>query len=30
MNVRFFLSYDIEIILNSYFGVKNVRVLPYE
>ena len=27
--VRFYLSYDIKIIFQSYFGVKNVRLLPY-
>ena len=29
MNVRFCLSYDIKIILKSYFWRENVRVLPY-
>ena len=28
-NVRFFLSYDIKIILKSYFWRETVRVLPY-
>ena len=28
-NVRFYFSYDINIILKSYFGHENGRVLPY-
>ena len=28
-NVSFHLSYDIQIILKSYFWRENVRVLPY-
>ena len=28
LNVRFYLSYDIKIILKSYFWWENVRVLP--
>ena len=29
INVRFNLSYDIKIILKTYFWRENVRVLPY-
>ena len=28
-NVRFYLSYDVKIILKSYFWHEDVRVLPY-
>ena len=28
-NVKFYLSYDIKIILKSYFWLENVRVLQY-
>ena len=28
-NVRFYLSYDVKVISNSYFLRKNVRLLPY-
>ena len=29
MNVRFYFSYDIKVILKSYLWRENVRVLPY-
>ena len=29
-NVRFYLSYDIKIILKLYFWHENIRLLPYE
>ena len=29
MNVRFYLSHDIKIILKSYFSSETVRGLPY-
>ena len=28
-NVRFYISYDVKVISNSYFSRKNLRLLPY-